>query len=316
MKELSIFFSWQSDIAENRNRLRKDIDKAIKAIEREEEFAEYRVYRTEATRDEAGSPDIVETIHAKINQCAVFIADVSPIVEHNDKRIPNPNVLLEEGFALRSIGCRRIILMSNHISENLPFDIAHRRTTMIGESLIDPIRMALREAISDTGNEYEHNAMTHDIVVFRHFMGIIKREDVLLDLLSTITLNLRVSRWDYRMLEQIIIWHNSGDGKYLNAEILEMTSQLSKSINSLLELINEHIVDDLDQSSMPIDPTEEDLEEAKKYMYWYFKKITGSTSLEESERVWDIQDKLYKATQEVKESYNNFRDSIRRNLFV
>ena len=92
MKELSIFFSWQSDIAENRNRLRKDIDKAIKAIEREEEFAEYRVYRTEATRDEAGSPDIVETIHAKINQCAVFIADVSPIVEHNDKRIPKPHV--------------------------------------------------------------------------------------------------------------------------------------------------------------------------------------------------------------------------------
>ena len=109
MKELSIFFSWQSDIAENRNRLRKDIDKAIKAIEREEEFAEYRVYRTEATRDEAGSPDIVETIHAKINQCAVFIADVSPIVEHNDKRIPNPNVLLEEGFALRSIGCLSLI---------------------------------------------------------------------------------------------------------------------------------------------------------------------------------------------------------------
>ena len=119
MKELSIFFSWQSDIAENRNRLRKDIDKAIKAIEREEEFAEYRVYRTEATRDEAGSPDIVETIHAKINQCAVFIADVSPIVEHNDKRIPNPNVLLEEGFALRSIGCRRIIWLIG----NSPWEI-------------------------------------------------------------------------------------------------------------------------------------------------------------------------------------------------
>ena len=80
--------------------------------------------------------------------------------------------------------------------------------------------------------------------------------------------------------------------------------------------MNEHIVDDLDKSNLTADPTEEDLEEASKYMYWYFKKRTGSTSSEESQRVWDIQDKLYEATQEVKESYNNFRDSIRRNLFV
>ena len=316
MKELSIFFSWQSDIPGNRDRLRKDIDIAIKTIEKEEEFAEYRIYRTEATRDEAGSPDIVETIHAKINQCAVFIADISPIADYNEKQIPNPNVLLEEGFALRSIGCRRIILMSNHISVALPFDIAHRRTTKIGDNLITPIRMALREAISGMENEFEQNAMTHDTIVFRHFMGIIEREDVLMDSLSSIPMNLRISRWDYRMLEQITIWHNSGDGKYLNVEILERAAQMSNSIKKLLELMNEHIVDDLDKSNLTADPTEEDLEEASKYMYWYFKKRTGSTSSEESQRVWDIQDKLYEATQEVKESYNNFRDSIRRNLFV
>lgn len=316
MKELSIFFSWQSDIPENRDRLRKDIDTAIKIIEKEDEFAEYRIYRTEATRYEAGSPDIVETIHTKINQCAVFIADISPIVDYNGKQIPNPNVLLEEGFALRSIGCRRIILMSNHISTELPFDIVHRRTTKVGDNLIVPIRVALREAISGAKNEFEQNAMTHDVGVFRHFMDIIEREDVLLDSLSTIPMNLRVSRWDFKMLEQITIWHNSGEGKYLNVEILENAGQLSNSIKALLELMNNNVVDDLDKSDLSIDPTREELEEASKYQYWYFKRVTGSTSLEESQRVWNIQDKLYESTQCVREAYNNFRDSIRKNLFI
>ena len=175
MKRLTVFFSWQSDKPENKRILRKNIDKAIKVLSQENQFACYSIERDEATRHEAGSPNIVETLHQKINQCAVFVADVSPIFITNEgEGYPNPNVLLEEGFALRAVGYERIILVSDAKPETLPFDISQRRITPLESDMLDPIRKAIVVAIEHGTLEYDRNALTHDSEIYHRFEDIIK----------------------------------------------------------------------------------------------------------------------------------------------
>ena len=78
-----------------------------------------------------GTPDIVESVFRKIDKAQVFVADISIInSETPGKPTPNPNVLLELGYAARSLGWDRIIAIYNldyGEIENLPFDLEHRR---------------------------------------------------------------------------------------------------------------------------------------------------------------------------------------------
>lgn len=129
----TIFYSWQSDLNKNRNLyfIRESIDKAVK-LAHESESVE--AVRDEATMDVTGSPDIVQTLLSKIEACDMFIADVSLCYEHNDnkgvKKSPNPNVLIELGYAAHILGWDRIICVFNDEygePKDLPFDIEHNR---------------------------------------------------------------------------------------------------------------------------------------------------------------------------------------------
>jgi hypothetical protein len=72
----------------------------------------------------------------KINRCGVFVADITPINgQHLDSRVtPNPNVLLELGYALATgMGRHRIICilnaayLPNEDPKELPFDLRGSR---------------------------------------------------------------------------------------------------------------------------------------------------------------------------------------------
>lgn len=67
-----------------------------------------------AIREETGMPDITESIFTKISNSSVFIADISII---NDawinRKTPNPNVLIELGYAARTLGWDKIICIFN-----------------------------------------------------------------------------------------------------------------------------------------------------------------------------------------------------------
>lgn len=84
------------------------------------------------TLNVAGSPPIAETILRKICDAAVFIADVTPIETNSaGKRLPNPNVMIELGYAMRVLSHERIILVMNQAEgaslRYLPFDLRHWR---------------------------------------------------------------------------------------------------------------------------------------------------------------------------------------------
>ena len=83
------------------------------------------------TKGVPGTPDIVESIFLKIDKALLFVADVSIInSDERGKPCPNPNVLIELGYAARSLGWDRIVVIYNldyGEIEKLPFDLQHRR---------------------------------------------------------------------------------------------------------------------------------------------------------------------------------------------
>lgn len=132
MQTFKIFYSWQSDLPGNktRNFIRECIDEAIDLAQETEAI---EAERDEATLRVTGSPDIVATLFSKIDNCDLFIADLSPCFTENQKRVkksPNPNVLVELGYAVKTLGWERIICLCNtDFGNEYPFDIAHNRIT-------------------------------------------------------------------------------------------------------------------------------------------------------------------------------------------
>ena len=133
---MKIFYSWQSDLPskENRNFIQDCIDRLVRKYK--------DVIAIEADRDtknQTGSPDISTTIFDKINDSDLFIADISIInksklslFQRKSKPTPNPNVLIELGYAACALGWDRIICVYNtdySEIETLPFDLRQHRIT-------------------------------------------------------------------------------------------------------------------------------------------------------------------------------------------
>jgi len=68
----------------------------------------------EATRNVPGSPNIPMTIFDKIIKSDIFICDLTTINTNAtdiQRKTPNPNVLIELGFAISQLGWHRIIML-------------------------------------------------------------------------------------------------------------------------------------------------------------------------------------------------------------
>ena len=149
----TVFWSWQSDQSarETRDLFRDALQAAISRLSAEMEEAD-RPSLDHDTKDVAGSPEIVTTILKKIQNAAVFVGDITPIVvSPNGKHVPNPNVLIELGFAKHALGPERIILVWNCALtdcsfEHLPFDLRHRRGPVTIDLPIGAGKAQLREA--------------------------------------------------------------------------------------------------------------------------------------------------------------------------
>ncbi len=151
---VTVFYSWQSDLAnrENRSKIQKALESAAKLAAPNLE-AEVVIDRD--TQGAAGAIHIADTILEKIDQCAVFVADVS-IIGRNPRPTPNPNVLFELGYAVRVLGWTRIVLVMNvkyGKPEDLPFDLRMHRaleySTQDGEEdSAEGLRKELANAIS------------------------------------------------------------------------------------------------------------------------------------------------------------------------
>lgn len=142
---MKIFWSWQSDTHQPYGRyfvrdviaeLCADLSSGVayeEAARPEDNLEGDQVVEIDHdTLGVGGSPPISETILRKIKEAAVFVADVTPIcITSSGKRVPNPNVMIELGYALSVLGNERIVLVMNSADgaalEYLPFDLRHWR---------------------------------------------------------------------------------------------------------------------------------------------------------------------------------------------
>ena len=162
----TIFYSWQSDLPDTRNVVRGALDKAVRSLNRSLDLEE--AMRVDQDTDGVvGWPDVISTILSKIDQCEVFVADLTPINgPTSDFRLtPNPNVLLELGYALATgLGRLRIICVVNSAYlkdgdlKELPFDVRSSRPMVFSlvestergsiKGQADPVRSEARDALA------------------------------------------------------------------------------------------------------------------------------------------------------------------------
>jgi hypothetical protein len=129
--EKTIFYSWQSDLPSNTNRnfIENALRNAIRSIVNDQNAIVEPVIDRD-TYNIAGTPDIAHSILAKISTASAFLGDVSILDAKAARPAPNPNVLVELGYAAAKLGWENIILVLNTEfggPDLLPFDLRGRR---------------------------------------------------------------------------------------------------------------------------------------------------------------------------------------------
>lgn len=140
--EFRIFYAWQSQCPPriNKNLIRTSLQQAIVRIEEElPEGVQLALVLDSDTTGREGSPDIADAIMDKIATSQVVIVDVSIVSrdasasgDEESRAYPNPNTMVELGYAAGKHGWARVVNVFNTASgrlEELPFDIRGRRIT-------------------------------------------------------------------------------------------------------------------------------------------------------------------------------------------
>jgi hypothetical protein len=159
--KLTVFYAWQSDVPskEGRNFIENALKTALKRLIRDvtvDAAVRGGLEFDKDTLNVPGCPPIFDTILDKISKAAVFVPDLTFVGQCGDgKPTPNPNVLIEYGWALKSLGFYQIIPVMNEAygkasKESMPFDMAHLRfpiTYNLPENPSEEIRQVQREAL-------------------------------------------------------------------------------------------------------------------------------------------------------------------------
>ncbi len=163
----TVFYSWQSDREGRTNR--SLIEAAIELAVKEKSLAAQQSLRLDAdTKGIPGSPNIPAVLFEKISSSAIFVGDVTLVHNRNAgrRRTPNPNVLLELGFASHCLGWKRVVLVMNtHFgaAERLPFDLQqHRFPICYASAPEDTSRAEVRKDLASRLAAAFGDALVHD----------------------------------------------------------------------------------------------------------------------------------------------------------
>ena len=136
---MKVFWSWQADTPGKigRHFIRDALSEAVEALKTDKDIVEpnEREARDALELDQdrqgvPGSPDLAATIFRKIDEAAVFVADVTSVgATPAGKKLINSNVAIEYGHAHHSLGDTSILMVQNtHYGDrdDLPFDLRHK----------------------------------------------------------------------------------------------------------------------------------------------------------------------------------------------
>jgi len=145
----TVFYSWQSDHPNKTNRtfIEEALEATLQKISLDGDIQEAQrdepLTLDKDTKGIPGIPPIADVIFEKISVATVFVPDLSFVGSTDDGRLlPNPNVLIEYGWALSVLGRSRIVPVVNVAfgaanAETLPFDMRHLRHPISYELEVD-----------------------------------------------------------------------------------------------------------------------------------------------------------------------------------
>lgn len=166
--EFTVFYAWQSDSPprDNRSFIESALEAALRNLQKSGNI-DSSPRLDKDTKGVPGIPDIANTILEKIRASDAFVADVSLVGTAGEQAsgdyrvIPNPNVLIELGYALAELGWERIVLVLNTATgapDDLPFDLRNRRWPLVYEIKSDADESSRAEAKRKLTSQL-HNAI-------------------------------------------------------------------------------------------------------------------------------------------------------------
>lgn len=243
-----VFYSWQSDLKAGNKVIAAAIDKSIKEIKRQKhKDLTLEINLDRDTRGNSGSPAITKTIFEKIERSDIFICDVS-IINNSwlNRRLgirltPNPNVLIELGYAIHVLGWERVICISDlDIAdlESLPFDIRGHRITALNskdvlakEKLTDTLVLALKSIIGKFDEIIEgqnrNSYKSYDLGILAE-LNTIGPEGQFRDSISVITVSLYTNKTYLKIYDKWNEFYGLSQNRFIDKELNDLFEEVLK----------------------------------------------------------------------------------------
>ena len=324
-----IFFSWQSDTESKYNRsyikgLLNDFAASI---------PDCSIEIKESVGDSAGSPNIVDKVISEIDNCNIFVCDVTPITTYNNKKLPNPNVLFELGYAVCHLGWERIICIANEsygAISDMPFDIRQNRISKYKYNEEGRNKLELDEFILKIINEYEeieirfnsNQIKDHDTKVFNSFISLVDEKEFVDGLLS-MRMNFIHTGYDKELWKRIIDFTDYPNNRYVTENLNETFETFVKEVCIMKR--NLGLITFPSHDWQCLDPlvshTQEEIDNnLKEELFGLPNDIFKEDIPEDDDSYWDRieknQDKIRNLVNNVLKAYQHFRDSIKKHLFI
>jgi len=341
LPHFNIFYSWQSYVGGHANRsyIRQKINKFI-----ESNKGKYEIKVDEDSRDIPGSSDIPENILKKIAECDIFVCDITPVTrittqDDSIRDIPNPNVMFELGFAVSHIGWERIILVLNtHYGSNdyVPFDISKHKILCYkkedgngkSENSLD-FTISLNSIIDNYSNIIKNardfDYIRHDTMIFNKLMSF-RSEREFINSIKNFEGSYRYSKWDRNGWNHFQYFHEYAENKFINSELNEKFTDLSKSIEQLHSDTAGLIFTTNDRNWEYEQPdkvySEIELEQIQQTQLYALRKLPYPVSDSDKDvtayyEKSEVEEKtIKKSCKNVIEKYHDFRIAIKKTLVI
>lgn len=335
MTTFNIFYSWQLDTDPKRNKyfINDCLNKAIKEIKKDNTINVIPRLDKD-TEDRTGSPDIVDSIFKKIDACNIFVADITLINSGlinewlKNKPTPNPNVLIELGYAVNRLSWDRIICLNNSdISDlnKMPFDLRKNRISQYrcgsprnkeqSENTVNLLKKAIKNIIVnyDTiiSKELHGNYSYHDKRIFENFSSIITENEFkdFFEQIATISI---IEKPEFQLIRNMCDFLDSTGNQFLIKEIDEMAKNLLESLRLTSSTLSQYSGSEYEEY---VD------EETKEIVQRFYYKLNPDRNYypsyekyaeEKYRRGIEIGKSIDKAIQ----AYTDFRKEIKKHLFI
>lgn len=341
----TIFYSWQSDIKKNKNVIQTCIEKAIRDVKKNfNKEINLKINIDRDTRNTSGSPSISSTIFQKIDVSDIFICDITLVNKNWYNQIfkyrlsPNPNVLVELGYAVNRIGWERVICINDldfSTIEELPFDIKGHRITCFNssennfkENLKSQLVIAIKAIIENydgiVKNQNIKNNKYHDLNLYNKFTELCN-ESILLDSISLSVNSLFINKYYLEKWDALQEFYKISENVFIDTLLDESVIKFLKDLDKFHSLISKDFHLDNEntqyQEYLSLKMSDIVLTDEQEYNYKQTqiykpnKEPYRSESWKDSDkRIIDLQDKLFEQGEIVKSSYRDFVMIVKKNL--